>query len=86
MISTKCYSLSWTLFFSDLICEQQKDLRDRTQIARAIKTSLMSKQYGHEDFLSKLVADACGKNISFCTCWLKMLHTKILRKTQLSSK
>ncbi|XP_053397377.1 T-complex protein 1 subunit theta-like isoform X2 [Mercenaria mercenaria] len=43
----------------DLVCEQQKDLRDRTQVARAIKTSLMSKQYGNEDFLAKLVADAC---------------------------
>ncbi|KAL4232557.1 T-complex protein 1 subunit theta [Mactra antiquata] len=43
----------------DLVCEQQKELRDRKQVARAIKTSLMSKQYGNEEFLAKLVADAC---------------------------
>lgn len=44
-----------------MVCENQKDLRDRKAVARALKTSVMSKQYGHEDFLAKLLADACGK-------------------------
>ncbi|KAH3739734.1 hypothetical protein DPMN_046421 [Dreissena polymorpha] len=43
----------------DLVCENQKDLRERTAVARALKTSVMSKQYGNEDFLAKLIADAC---------------------------
>jgi len=34
-------------------------LRDVEAVAIAIKASLMSKQYGNEDFLSKLVAKAC---------------------------
>jgi len=34
-------------------------LRDPEAVAIAIKASLMSKQYGNEDFLSKLVAEAC---------------------------
>jgi len=34
-------------------------LRDVEAVAIAIRASLMSKQYGNEDFLSKLVAKAC---------------------------
>merc|ERR550519_1776151 len=34
-------------------------LRDVEAVAIAIKASLMSKQYGNEDFLAKLVAEAC---------------------------
>jgi len=34
-------------------------LRDVEAVATAIRASLMSKQYGNEDFLSKLVAKAC---------------------------
>jgi len=48
-----CYS-------ADLVCENQKNLRDRKAVTRALKTSVMSKQYGNEDFLAKLLADACG--------------------------
>lgn len=34
-------------------------LRDEEAVATAIKASIMSKQYGYEDFISKLVAKAC---------------------------
>lgn len=36
-----------------------KDLKDRDSVAAAIKTAVMSKQYGSEDFLSQLICDAC---------------------------
>ncbi|KAJ0405557.1 hypothetical protein P43SY_009606 [Pythium insidiosum] len=35
------------------------DLRDISQLEKAIKTSLASKQFGYEDLLAKLVAEAC---------------------------
>lgn len=45
---------------TDLVCENQKDLRDKSTMTRALKTSVMSKQYGNEEFLAKLLSDACG--------------------------
>ncbi|KAG1711827.1 hypothetical protein DVH05_009069 [Phytophthora capsici] len=38
---------------------QIKDPRDQEELQKAIKTSLASKQYGYEDLLAKLVAEAC---------------------------
>ncbi|XP_033112860.1 T-complex protein 1 subunit theta-like [Anneissia japonica] len=43
----------------DLSCSTVKDLKDRSEVWKAIKTSVMSKQYGNEEFFSKLIADAC---------------------------
>merc|ERR1712226_1518666 len=40
------------------------DLMNEEQVARAIKTSLGSKQYGYEDFLSKLIAKTCISTIN----------------------
>ena len=34
-------------------------LRDEAAVATAIKASIMSKQFGYEDFISQLVAKAC---------------------------
>jgi T-complex protein 1 subunit theta len=42
-----------------LVCDTVKDTKDQKEMERALKTSLMSKQYGYEDFLSELVAKAC---------------------------
>lgn len=42
-----------------LICHEIKDVKNLEQAARGIKTSVMSKQYGNEDFLSDLIAKAC---------------------------
>merc|ERR1712048_300507 len=36
-----------------------EDLLNQEQVAKAIRTSLSSKQYGYEDFLSKLIAETC---------------------------
>lgn len=47
------------MLLSALECGRVKDLKDRDSVAASIKTAVMSKQYGHEDFLSKLICDAC---------------------------
>ena len=49
------------LFLTGLVVDEVKDKRDRTSIARVIRTAVMSKQYGLEDFLAGLVADACSQ-------------------------
>ena len=57
------------VMLSDLVCETQKDLRNREAVTRAVRSSVMSKQYGNEDFLAKLIADACGTSSSdACSC------------------
>jgi len=42
-----------------LVCSRVEELRNVDEVAAAIKTSIGSKQYGHEDFLSSLIAKAC---------------------------
>jgi len=44
----------------ELVVEEVKDKKDRATVARVIRTAVMSKQYGLEDFLAGLVADACS--------------------------
>ncbi|MEE6468092.1 hypothetical protein FKM82_008160 [Ascaphus truei] len=43
----------------DLVCSSAKNLRDQEEVASLLQTSIMSKQYGNEGFLSKLIAEAC---------------------------
>lgn len=50
-----------------LVCGEQKNLRDKESVVKAIRTSVMSKQYGNEDFLAELITDACSKYPSFYT-------------------
>ncbi len=50
-------------FIIDLVVEKVTDLRDKQTIRKAIKSSVMSKQYGNEEFLVDLITDACSK---FC--------------------
>lgn len=42
----------------ELTCYESKNLRDLEELSMLIKTTLASKQFGLEDFLSKLVAEA----------------------------
>lgn len=46
----------------DCICSSAKDLHDVKEATSLIRTAVMSKQYGNEDFLAKLIAEACGKS------------------------
>ncbi|XP_043748557.1 T-complex protein 1 subunit theta isoform X1 [Cervus elaphus] len=43
----------------DLVCCSAKNLRDVEEVSSLLHTSVMSKQYGNEVFLAKLIAQAC---------------------------
>ncbi|XP_027622042.1 T-complex protein 1 subunit theta isoform X1 [Tupaia chinensis] len=43
----------------DLVCCSAKNLRDVDEVSSLLRTSIMSKQYGNEAFLAKLIAQAC---------------------------
>ena len=45
----------------DLVVGKVKDLTDREEVTKAIRTAVMSKQHGNEDFLGQLITDACSK-------------------------
>ncbi|MCL4120784.1 UNVERIFIED_CONTAM: hypothetical protein GTU68_004804, partial [Idotea baltica] len=42
-----------------LTCWEITDTRNVAEVEKALRTSIMSKQYGNEDFLASLVAKAC---------------------------
>lgn len=42
-----------------LACHTVEDPRDRAALENAVTSALMSKQYGHEEVLAKLVTEAC---------------------------
>ncbi|NXD64748.1 TCPQ protein, partial [Eolophus roseicapillus] len=48
----------------DLVCCSAKNLRDVEEVASLLHTSVMSKQYGNEQFLAKLIAQACVSILS----------------------
>jgi len=42
-----------------LSCTEVTNTRDEESVKKAIRTAVMSKQYGHEDFLADLITKAC---------------------------
>ncbi|XP_054162732.1 T-complex protein 1 subunit theta-like [Oppia nitens] len=42
-----------------LTVHEVKEFKDLNEVSKAIRSSVMSKQYGSEDFLTKLIAEAC---------------------------
>jgi len=42
-----------------LSCYEVTNTRDMESVKKAIRTAVMSKQYGHEDFLAELITKAC---------------------------
>ena len=42
-----------------LISYTIKDIRDKNEVAQALRTTLSSKVYGNEDFLSELITESC---------------------------
>lgn len=44
-----------------LSCGKVNSVHDKEAVMKAIRPALMSKQYGCEEFLAKLVVDACSK-------------------------
>jgi T-complex protein 1 subunit theta len=60
-----------------LVIEEVKDVRDEKQVLKVVKSSIMSKQLGLEDFIAGIVTKACGNFIIvfyrfFCSLSLKM--------------
>lgn len=47
---------------SDCVCSSAKNLHDINEAKSLIRTAVMSKQYGNEDFLANLIAEACGES------------------------
>ncbi|CAH4034059.1 T-complex protein 1 subunit theta [Pieris brassicae] len=43
----------------ELVCFEIKDCKNIDDVVKGIKPSIMSKQYGNEDFIANLVAKAC---------------------------
>ncbi|XP_053420915.1 T-complex protein 1 subunit theta isoform X1 [Nycticebus coucang] len=43
----------------NLVCCSAKNLRDVDEVSSLLQTSIMSKQYGNETFLARLIAQAC---------------------------
>ncbi|KAJ8975256.1 hypothetical protein NQ317_012472 [Molorchus minor] len=43
----------------NLVCYKIKDCRNMNEAIKGIRTSIMAKQYGNEDFLAELVTKAC---------------------------
>ncbi len=46
------------MFFVELVVDEVKDLRSKTELAKAIRTVIASKQSGNEDFLADMVSQA----------------------------
>lgn len=44
-----------------LVCHEIEDIKNEDEVLKAIRSSVMSKQYGNEDFLAKLITKACSK-------------------------
>jgi T-complex protein 1 subunit theta len=42
-----------------LVCYEIKDYRNESEVMKGMRTSIQSKQYGNEDFLTQLVTKAC---------------------------
>lgn len=43
----------------DLVVGQVKDLRNKDEVKKIIRSTVMSKQFGSEDFVAELITDAC---------------------------
>lgn len=46
----------------DCVCSSANNLHDIKEATSLIRTAVISKQYGNEDFLANLIAQACGES------------------------
>jgi len=42
-----------------IVCETVEDVRDRKVMSHAMRTAIMAKQYGNDEFITQLITDAC---------------------------
>lgn len=67
---------------SDCVCSSAENLHDVKEVTSLIRTAVMSKQYGNEDFLANLIAQACGESTPLIiidlllqpNCHISILH------------
>jgi T-complex protein 1 subunit theta len=58
-----------------LSCHEVKDINDKAEVKKVIRTAVMSKQYGNEDFLADLVIHPVHLiTITFQNVMIKLLH------------
>ena len=76
------------LFFllSGLECGSIKDLSSEEEVVKALKTPLASMQYGMEDFLAKLVAQACSEFIPLLSASLMFTRRERERERERERK
>lgn len=55
----------------ECVCSSAKDLHDVNEATSLIRTAVASKQYGNEDFLANLIAQACGES-AIQTTWAEL--------------
>ena len=77
--------------FDTLSCYEVNDTKDIEGVTRAMRSAIMSKQYGYEDFLSELITKACvsimsDKGVSFNVdnmgvCKSEVVQGMVFRKT-----
>ena len=65
---------------NELAVEEVSDLRNKDQVARAMRSAISSKLFGYEDFLANLVAQAC---ISVCPSNTKSFNVDNVRVTKI---
>ena len=46
-----------------IVVETIEDVRDQAKMVHAMRAAIMAKQYGNDEFLTKLITDACGELI-----------------------
>ena len=44
-----------------LVVDKVDDVRNESQVMKALRTAIMSKQYGQEEFISQLIGKACSE-------------------------
>uniref|UniRef100_A0A8C9YT57 T-complex protein 1 subunit theta n=1 Tax=Sander lucioperca TaxID=283035 RepID=A0A8C9YT57_SANLU len=65
---------------SDCVCSSAENLHDVKEAASLIRTAVMSKQYGNEDFLANLIAQACAALSGCGVTSSTVLHGMVFKK------
>lgn len=65
-----------------LVVKKADDLRDAELVQKYLKSAVMSKQYDNVDFITQLVAKACGRPSAFLYCLqnMKLLKFNVVKQ------
>nr|KAG5705038.1 hypothetical protein BaRGS_018768 [Batillaria attramentaria] len=68
-----------------LVIGEVKDLKNNAEAKKAIRSAVMSKQYGYEDFLAGLITDACAPAVEMLSVqvpeWYKYYNVRHHQKS-----